>query len=50
MESFVIQKYPRFNDELELGDIAVIEMILEDRYHEICDEEHGYEEEILNFY
>lgn len=50
MESFVIQKYPRFNDELELGDIAVIEMILEDRYHEISDEEHEYGEEILNFY
>ena len=50
MDKFVIQKYPRFNDELELGDIAVIEMILEDRYHESCDEEHGYEEEILNFY
>ena len=50
MESFVIQKYPRFKDELELGDIAVIEMILEDRYHEISYKEHEYGEEILNFY
>ena len=50
MDRLVIEKYPKFNSELELGDIVTIEMIFNGTYHEISDEEHGYGEEILNFY
>jgi len=50
MDSLVIQKYPKFNAELELDDIVKMETIFNDTYYDFFDEDYEYGEEILNFY
>ena len=39
MDSLVIQKYPKFNAELELDDIVKMETIFNDTYYDFFDED-----------
>ena len=50
METLIIQKYPKFNADLEFDDIIKIELIFSGLYHDLFDEEHNYTKEILDFY
>ena len=42
MDSLVIQKYPKFNAELELDDIVKMETIFNDTYYDFFDEDYEY--------